>query len=137
MAAATTGRRSRRKAGKVTAYPLGAGVTIFGGTLVSLRNDGYAYPARSGTATDVFIGVAQKTVVNATGAAGDQTIVVDKEGEYVFTKAAAVQADLAAPMYASDDSTLTATSANNQLVGYPVAVESGTELRIRIDNAAR
>ena len=70
-------------------------------------------------------------------AAGAKKCRVEKNGTYVFAKAAAVQADILQPFYAADDSTLTATATNNQLVGYGVDLISSSALRIRINGAAK
>lgn len=136
MSAATSSRDGQRKAGDIAFYKLGA-VKVYKETLLSLRSDGYAYPARSGTVGDIFIGVAVETVDNSAGSAGDKGVRVYKSGTFVFAKATAVIADLIAPMYASDDSTLTATTTNNQLVGYPVDLIDSATLRIRIDSAVK
>lgn len=136
MAAATAPRNARKKDGKLVGYKMGV-TKINKGIGVSLRADGYAYPARSGTATDKFIGVSYETVDNSAGAAGDKTILIEKEGAFVFNKATAVQADLVTDWYFSDDNTLTATSTNNQFAGNATELVSGSELRIRIDNAVK
>ena len=136
MAAATAPRDAQRKESDDVSFPMGA-VKIWKGTLVSVRADGYLYPARSGTATDVFKGVAEETIDNSGGAAGAKECRVRKTGSFVFAKTAAVIADVGIAFYASDDQTLTATAANNQLVGYAENLISSSLLRIRIDNAVK
>lgn len=135
--AATAARDSKRKAPDLVSYQMGV-IKIYKGTMVSVRTDGYVYPARSGTSTDNFVGVAHETVDNTAGAAGDKRIRLEKEGTFVFLKATAAITDISVAMYASDDQTLTATSTNNQLVGYacdlddPAGVVSTTTLRVRL-----
>ncbi len=135
MAASTAPREAQRKDGLLQEYLVQAGVTINKGTLVSVDATGYARPARSGTATDIFVGVAYETVSN-TGAAGSVTCRVYKTGSYVFaTSVATAQTNVGAAFYAADDETLTTTATSNQLVGYAIKVEDASDLRIRIDNA--
>lgn len=135
MSAATAVIDSQMKEADIVSYFMGA-VKIFKGTLVSVRADGYLYPSRSGTAGDVFAGVAGGTVDNSAGAAGATRILVWKRGTFVFTKATAVQTDVGVPFYASDDNTLTATTTNNQKVGVGVELIDSSHVRIRIDTAA-
>ena len=137
MAAATVGRDPLRKESDVVAYRVAATTKIFRGTLVSVTDAGYLIPARSGTATDKFVGVAEETVDNLTGAAGDLSCKVKKKGSFEFDKASAVIGDLGENMYASDDQTLTATSTNNQLVGTVCDLISSSKVRIFIDNAVK
>lgn len=134
--AATAARNAQMKEASPVSYKMGA-VKIYKGTLVSLRSDGYAYPSRSGTSTDVFIGVADETVDNSAGSAGDKEILVRKTGTFVFAKGTAVIADVGIACYASADDTVTLTSTNNQLVGYACGLESSAALRVRIDLAAK
>jgi hypothetical protein len=137
MSASTAAREDSRKDGELVSYSIGA-VKINKGTFVSLRAaDGYVYPSRSGTSTDIFVGVAYETVDNSGGSAGATTIRVWKRGTFNFAKASAVQTDLVSPMYAADDQTMTATSTNNQLVGYPVGLVDSATLKVRIDLAAK
>jgi hypothetical protein len=134
--AATAKVDSQRKDSDLISYKMGA-VKIYKGTLVVVRADGYAYPARNSTATDVFIGVAYETVDNSAGAAGDKEVLVQTTGTFVFAKTTAVIADVGLAHYASDDQTIYQTSANNQLVGYAVGLEDTGHLRIRIDTAVK
>lgn len=131
MSAATSSRETGRKDADLIAYKQGP-VKIYKGAGVSLRADGYAYPARSGTSTDQFIGIANETVDNTAGAAGDKYIRVQRNGTHKVAKPVAVQTDLRAKFYWADDSTLTATATNNQLAGVAVEVVDGATLRIDI-----
>ena len=134
----TQAREAARKEGVVVNYPVQAGVKINKGTQVSVDSTGYLRPARSGTATDAFVGVAYEGVDNTLGAAGAVSIRVFKTGTFIFAKGAATApTDLAAPFYAADDQTLTATAASNQLTGYCEAIVDAVNLRIRIDRAVQ
>lgn len=136
MGAATVGRDPLRKESDVVAYKMGI-IKVYQGTLVSVRADGYLYPARSGTATDIFVGVAEETKDNTAGAVGDISCKVKKKGSFVFAKASAVIADMGDPMYASTDQDLTATSTNNQLVGTVCDLIDASTVRLFIDTAVK
>ena len=139
MSASTGPREARKKAGKLISYAMGA-VQINKGTLVFVRQaDGNVYPARAtSTNTDLFVGVAFETVNNSTGTAGQATIKVEKEGDYVFAIAAATNTNMSQPVYALDDQTLTLTSGTTVVpVGYVVEIVDSTDVRIRIDRAVQ
>lgn len=136
MAASTQPREASRKDGRLVAYPVLAGVTVNKGTLVSIDATGYLRPARSGTTTDIFAGVAFETANNATGTSGAVTCRVEKFGVYSFPKnAATAQTDLGQAFYAADDQDVTLTLTSNQLVGYCVGVIDANNLEIRINSA--
>lgn len=135
--AATADREAQRKDGRLQNYAAGA-VKIFKGTLVSRRvGDGYAYPARSGTSTDVFLGVSFEYVDNSGGAAGALSLRVEKEGSYVFLQSGFAQTDIGATVYASNDNTVTKTSSNNQAVGTVTEIIDTTHCRVLINNAVK
>jgi hypothetical protein len=137
MAAATSDRDAMRKPGEIVAYAMPASATIYKGTLVSARvADGYAYPARSGTATDTFLGVSVEKKAGD-GTAGSAKVRVWKVGSYVFVTSGMAQTDVGAAVYASDDQTVTKTATDNQLVGYIEEVLSATSVRVRIDRATQ
>ena len=138
MSVAAVAREAQKKDGERQFHLQGA-VKIYKGTLVNARvADGYGYPARSGTSTDTFLGVAFETVDNSAGVAGATGLQVNKTGSYTFVAAfAAVQTDIGAAVYASDDSTVTKTSTNNQLVGYIREIINSALVRVASDQAAR
>jgi hypothetical protein len=136
MSAATAAREAKRKAGEQQSYLVGA-TKIWKGTLVSARTDGYAYAARSGTTTDIFLGVAYESVDNSGGSAGDKRCIVDKEGSYEFTLSGAAITDIGSAVYALYDNEVTKTATYNQLVGY-ITELTGTDLvRVRINRAVQ
>lgn len=137
MAAATAPREAAKKAGEIISYPLAAATKIYKGTLVFVTAAGYAIPARTGTATDVFVGVAAETQDNTAGAAGALSLLVEKTGTFVLGKATAAQTDVGIAFYAADDNNVTATSTGAQLVGYGVAPVTASTLRIRINPAVK
>lgn len=135
MAAATAKRSAERKLSDLVAYKVPAAGTVFGGTLVSVRiADGFLYPSRSGTASDIFVGVARDTS-KGNGVAGGINCRVEKSGTFLFTLTGAAQTDIGVAVYASDDSTVTKTSTNNQLVGYVEELVATDTVRVRIDRA--
>jgi hypothetical protein len=137
MAASTAPREASKKPGFLQNYALGI-CRVNKGTLVSLRTDGLLYPARAGTATDIFAGVAYETIDNSTGTAGGAFCRVEKSGSYIFNATSAVtQADVGQPYYAADDQTVTTVGTSNHLVGYAVEPTDSTDVRIRIDRAVQ
>jgi hypothetical protein len=137
MSAATQPREAAKKEGKLQIYLLDAGSKIYKGTFVFVRANGYAWPGRSTTSiTDVFVGIAYETVDNTSGAAGAASIRVEREGSYVFGLASAVQANIGAPVYATDDQTLTLTSGSTVVkVGNITEIINANNVRISIDTA--
>jgi hypothetical protein len=137
VSAAAADRDSKQKLGDVVSYKLPASGTIYKGTLVSIRvADGYAYAARNGTATDIFVGVAEEKKAGD-GTAGSARIRVRKTGTFVFALSGAAQTDVGVAVYASDDQTLTKTSTNAQLVGYIVELVDTDLVRVRIDRGVQ
>jgi hypothetical protein len=137
MAAQTAARDPKRKDGVIVAYPLAAAGQVYKGGLVSIRvADGYLYPARSGTATDLFVGIASETKAGD-GTDGSVKCKVEKTGSFVFVSSGLAQTDVGTAVYASDDQTVTKTSTNNQLVGYIEEFISATLVRVRINLAAK
>jgi ribosomal protein L36 len=136
MAASTAARDSQFKDGILQNVPVGV-AKINKGTLVSVQiADGSAYPARSGTATDIFMGEALETVDNSAGAAGAKSILVRRKGSIVVICSGFAQTDLGAIVYAADDQTVTKTSTNNQKVGKVTEFISATSVRIDMGGGA-
>ena len=134
MAASTGPREASKKVGELQNYKMGA-VKINKGTLVFARAaDGFAYPARTlANITDLFLGVAYETVDNSAGAAGALSLRVEKQGSYVFPIAGAVQTQIGAIVYASDDQTLTAASSTSVVaVGKIREIIDSGDVRIAI-----
>ena len=112
----------------------GAAHTAYSGSLLVTRaanGPGYfkAIPLASGTnsaAGDVFGGVAMERVdVLATDLAdGAKKILAARNGIWAFPVGAVTQANVGAPAYASDDQTITVTSATNYWVGTIVGVDA-------------
>lgn len=113
-----------------------AGVKLLGGT--------YCFVTAAGYATDVvnsgankFLGIVKETVDNTSGAAGDKQVEFFTDGLFALPLAGAAQANAAlVDVYASDNYTLTLTSANMSKVGQIEFYNSGTEIEVRIRRAA-
>jgi len=132
-------------AGGITtrALPL-AGYTNFGGGSTAHNvykgsvvmcdvsdTDGYfrAMPLSSSTAatsSDVFGGVAlhKQEVTSADTADGSKRVTVAVDGIWGFAKGSLAITDIGAKAYASDDTTITTTTANNICVGTIIDVDA-------------
>ena len=136
MAALTANRDASRKESDLVAYQVGANTNIYRHALVGIQAaDGYAYPARSGTPTDAFVGVADVSAHST--AAGATLVQVKKTGSYLFATTGALQTDIGATVYAADDQTVTKTATNNVAVGTIVEVPSATVVRVRINGSVK
>jgi hypothetical protein len=103
--------------GNVEDYPIIAGDTIFEGAAVGENAAGFARPLQAG---DVFLGFADETVNNDSGAAGDQEVLVRTRGrlDLAVVGATAVTVNDRPPVYASDDDTFTLTATANSKIGH-------------------
>lgn len=141
MSALTQPYEAYEKPGLVVSYKA-SNVKIYKGALVGLTSAGYATPMAHGTANLKFIGVANETVDNSAGSAGDRSINVTKNGSFVmkavsgFTPAIG---DLGKEVYANTDwevQVATAGLTNPYKVGTITAIESTSTgiagVRIRI-----
>jgi hypothetical protein len=112
MAALTKDRATSYTDGKIVGYPVAAGAKIYAGSMVCLNNSGYAVPAAN-AANYRFIGVAVRQVDNSSGANGDQTVEVFREGVFEFQATSIAQANVGADMYVVDDQTFDETDPGN------------------------
>lgn len=92
-----------------------AAAKILAGTIVCLNAQGYATPGATSTTLKAD-GVAQETIDNSTGAAGDQTIRIVK-GAHRFKNSAAGDAitiaDIGNDCYVVDNQTVAKTNGTN------------------------
>lgn len=132
MANLTAPRADERQEGVLNNEKVAA-VKIFKGANVSYNAAGYV-KGSSDTAGEAFAGVAMETVDNTAGAAGAKEVRVWKEGIFGMNAAAADQSWVGKDVFAVDDNlvALTATTANDVRVGKVVAVESSTNVRVKI-----
>jgi hypothetical protein len=126
-----------RQDGLVYPFLMGA-EEIFEGALVAINAAGYVVNAGD-DANAVVVGVADESVDNSGGAAGDKTLVVRRTGVFTFNAAfSAAQADVNTLCYASDNQTvdLAANTTNDVLVGRIVEVLSSSKVRVDIRDRA-
>lgn len=112
--------------------------------MVGVTPAGFAVPMAHGTAGLRFVGVANETVDNSTGAAGARAINLTKSGAFVFgalTGVSLTQADVGKEVFANTDwefQILSTGLTNQYKVGTIVAFEQTASAtsgaRIRIDN---
>ncbi len=93
---------TERKDGDILAYKMGV-TKIWKGDIVILKTDGYAYSSyETGATGDQFIGIAEETVDNTGGSAGDLNIrVYRKYGSLhkLEISSTAIATDLGLPVY--------------------------------------
>lgn len=102
--------------GDIEQYPVVASDVIYEGAAVGENDSGYAQPLVAGKA---FLGFAEATVDNSTGAAGAREVRVRTRGRVSLpvTGATAVTANDRPLVYASDDDTFTLTASTNTPIG--------------------
>lgn len=128
----------RRQPGEVLPFKLN-NVKIFEGALVSVNSSGYAVNATD-TSGDIFVGVADETVDNSGGSAGDKEIKVRIGGIVnVDSEFSAAQTNVTDLVYAYDNHTVSsaATMTNDVLVGRVVEVLSASKLRVALVTPGR
>lgn len=106
MAALTIARNREAKGyTKLRDYPVAAAAKIFKGAIVCLNTAGLAVNAAD-TASFVVAGIAQETVDNTSGAAGDKRVVCQYDREFLFTAASITQAMVGTQMFVVDNDTV-------------------------------
>lgn len=143
MPTLTVPYESFEKPGLVINYKL-TNAKVFKGGLIALLNTGYAAAISPATASLKFIGVANETIDNSTGSAGDRAVNVTKCGSFVFKAASGYTptiADIGKEVYAASDwevQVLSSGLTNAYKVGTIVGIENtstgATGVRVRIDN---
>jgi hypothetical protein len=142
LAALTTSYESFEKPGLVISYKV-SNVKIYKGALVGLNSSGFLVPMAHGTASLKLAGVANETVDNSAGAAGDKSVNVTKSGSFVLKAASGytpVQGDVGAECYANTDwevQVSTAGLTNLYKVGRIAGIETtstgASGVRVRVD----
>jgi len=117
---------------------------IYKGSLVGVNAGGYLCSMSHGTAGLKFVGVANETVDNASGPAGDKSLNVTKCGSFVFKAASGYTpalTDLGKEVFATTDwevQVATAGLTNQYKVGTIVGIENTSTgapgVRVRVDN---
>lgn len=122
-----------RQDGQILSFKV-AVAKIYEGALVAINAAGYADNAGD-DANTVVVGVADETVDNSGGSAGDLEIKVRRSGVFNFVAGfSAAQSDVNSLAYASDNQTvnLAANLTNDVLVGRIVEVVSSSKVRVDI-----
>ncbi len=133
MANLTAPRAMQRGDGIIRPYRVGA-VDIFAGALVNLVSaTGYAKKAGDNVG-EKFLGVADKSAKNSTGAAGAKKVRVWSRGVFPFACSGANQTWVGQKVYAVDDQTvaLAATTTNDVLVGVVTELVSATQVFVSL-----
>lgn len=143
MPALTASYETYERPGLVVSYKLAA-VKIFKGALVGLNSSGYLTKMDHGTASMKFMGVANETIDNSGGAAGDKSLNITKSGSFVMKAASGFTpaiGDLGKEVYANSDwevQIVTTGLTNQYKVGTIVGIEStstgASGVRVRVDN---
>ena len=143
MGQLTTGYETYERPGLVVAYRLAA-AKVWKGGMVGVDATGYLRPMNPATASLRFMGIANETVDNSLGNAGDKSANVTKTGSFVMKAPsgyAPTMAEIGREVYAASDWEANSSSTgltNAYKVGTIVAVEGTatgvTGVRVRIDN---
>ncbi len=143
MASLSAAFETYEKPGLVISYKL-SNVKVYKGALVGVNASGYLVPMNHATANLKFAGVANETVDNSAGNAGDKSVNVTKSGTFVMKAASGftpAQADIGKELYANTDWEVqisTAGLTNSVKVGRIVSLETtstgATGVRCRVDD---
>lgn len=118
-----------------------AAVNIYKGAMVGIAMETTSGIPDTGYVTNLivgntnpymFVGIAEETVDNSAGSAGDKEIQVRMDGVFRFSKATAVQADIGRQWSVSDNQTVQAPATKAALVGVAVGLPDSSHLDIRI-----
>ena len=120
-------------------YPFKVGVEkIYEGALVAVNAAGFAVNGGD-DASAVVVGIADETIDNSGGSAGDKEIKVRRSGVFTFVAGwSAAQADVNTLVYAVDNQTvdLVGATTNDLLVGRVLEVLSSSKVRVDIRDRA-
>ncbi|MFZ4508376.1 MAG: hypothetical protein ACOYON_11845 [Fimbriimonas sp.] len=143
MAALTQPYEAFEKPGLVVSYKL-SNVKLYKGALVGLNASGFLVSMAHGTGSLKFVGVANETVDNSAGSAGDRSLNITKVGAFLMKAISGytpAQADIGKEVYANTDwevQIATAGLTNQYKIGTIVALETTSTgsagVRVRIDN---
>lgn len=112
MTALTAERDTKRRSGKQMSVPLAAVKVLAGAIAVISTATGYGNKGSTAT-TLVALGIFTETVDNSTGAAGDKSAPVDRDGWFKFANSASgdliARDDIGKDCYIVDDQTVALT----------------------------
>lgn len=125
MAAATQPIETPEKSGSTNRYKIAASTVIYKGIMVALNAAGFAIPAAD-TASTKVVGIADETVDNSGGAAGDASVLV-KKGAFKLKNSesnAVAQANVHANCVVADNQTVSMDTTNDIVAGRVESVEA-------------
>ncbi len=118
-------RRGGAKVSNEYGYPVAPGEIVYRGGLVGLNSSGQMQRIQT-AGTVVFAGLADRTLDNTASSAASSTLVVANKGTWSLTVPSATVSNINAPVYASDDATLSLTQGSSPAL-LQVGVLSGIE----------
>ncbi|MFQ3588018.1 MAG: hypothetical protein SNJ74_04675 [Fimbriimonadaceae bacterium] len=143
MAALTQSYETYEKPGLVVGYRV-SNTKVFKGALVGLNGSGFVVPMAHSVSGLRFVGVANESVDNSAGAAGDRVVNVTKCGSFVMKSAAGFSpapGDIGKEVYANTDWEVQTSTAGltfpvkvGTIVGLETTSTGATGVRVRIDN---
>lgn len=143
MPALTQSYETYEKPGLVVGYRV-SNTKIFKGALVGLNASGFIVPMAHSANGLRFVGVANESVDNSAGAAGDRSVNVTKCGSFVMKAASGytpVLGDIGKEVYANTDWEVQTSTAGlsfpvkvGTIVGLETTSTGGSGVRVRIDN---
>lgn len=113
---------------ELRSLPVKGGARIYKGSFVGLSG-GYA---RALVAGDPFAGIAYEEANNLAGSDGSVMVRVFTIGDFDHALNSASRVNNRAPVYASDDGTLTLTPSGNSFVGHQIDVPATGRIVLRI-----
>ncbi len=126
LTSSTNPRRRGYAVGDTFGYPVAPSEVVYTGGLTGINAAGQAQRIQT-AGTVAFIGIATKGVNNTTVAAPGDNVIATFD-TYALTVPSATPANINAPVYASDDNTLTLTLPTTGFtgkVGYLAGIEGG------------
>jgi len=114
---------------ELRSFQVAASTHIYKGGFVGLSS-GYA---RALNADDQCVGIAYEEADNSSGSAGDITVRVYTQGDFLHTLSGAALTNIGDAVYASADDTLTFTSTDNSLVGVCMDVPETNKIILRVN----
>lgn len=113
---------------ELRSFQVAASAHVYKGAFVGL-DSGYA---RGLNAADQCVGVAYEESDNSSGSAGDVTVRVHTQGDFLHTLSGAALTNIGDAVYASADDTLTFTATSNSLVGFCMDVPETNKIILRL-----
>lgn len=104
-------------------YPLAGNETVYRGSLVCITSGGLLQRLQTSGSVS-FVGMADRALVNPTSASLLEPPVVALKGTWALPVTGASASNVGAPVYASDDNTLTMTAGTLMEVGILVGIEN-------------